>query len=172
MHTVEQQGGKEERLMKSMIVTYLNYMLFKSRYPDFKYTTNFNMAHYCYFMLAMMVTLYGIATKSEISYNFLLIYLTSAIILFINLYLGSGAIPLGKISRIMKSANKLVAYDKQDSQENLGLIMDLWRGQLLEENEMFETYAFRMLGKYVTLGWLFGFNANSMALLLLFLRWI
>lgn len=141
--------AEDEQLAEALMITYLNFELFRRQQREFSRLTNFLLGQIGALTGVTIVLSYivGVASSSA-SRNLLLLYMCSIMAFFMDAYLISGAMFTSKIRHIMKGIAKLVASCTLVSENSTRgfYIHYLWRRQMMSETQTMRFFAPNLFG--------------------------
>lgn len=159
----------ELRLMRDLLVAYLNFELFRNQHKHFRNFKNLAVAQLAVLTGQTYMLCYLVTTYSNTISTTLIVATTISIVIMLNVYLIIASYASKRIENLMRDiANMLAHCQSLKNPQKLSFLIDLWRRQQLSDQEARKFFASTLLGIHITYEKLFPINAY-MALIWLIL---
>lgn len=147
----------ETEANKSLLASYLQFELFKRQHKAYKLVADKILSTtLCLWLEALLLAYYVQVTMIN-SLAGGLIFFSALNIATLTVFQLCGAILTKKIERLMRAILKLLACSTQNSMPN-SYPVELWRRQLLDEQNSVRTFSFKIVGVYVSYKRILAFN--------------
>lgn len=157
------------KCVKAILVTYLNYELFRKQQEHYKTLASFFLIQMFVCASIVLAVCYFVGTfLTDFSQTFLL-FLSTYLIIFVNCHLLISAIMINKNNSLTKSILNMLAVGTANRMQMIDLF-DLWRRQLLDEEGIRKNFAIKLFTFYLSYNTMMTFNAYCVALWLILLN--
>lgn len=162
---------KENKLisLKAILITYLNFELFRKQQANYHRLANFLIFQMTLLIGSVLLLCYFIGTNVNVGSNSILLFTSTYLVLCMNVHLISSAVMTNKILKLMRTIFKLMAGASSIDLQ-LTDIIDIWRRQLLDDEQTVEHFSIRFFGVYLSYDRIITFNAYLVALWLVLLK--
>lgn len=164
---------RKKQMDKALIITYLNFALFRSEYDSFRMMTLNTVLHHGFIPLCNSAICYY-WISSSLNQHIVIDIEVFWIINFVFLFLFNEAVFFSvwftkRIQNLYKTIDLMVAKMTLNSMQ-MEYIYQLWQRQMIKENELHTLYSIQLTGNQFTLAALLGVNSYAIALWLIIAR--
>lgn len=164
MTKYDRQGRNVATTVKALLVTYLNYELYRKQQPEYLKLVTFLVFQSISLVFTMALFSYsvGTGTKSNLSTIFLL-FMPTYLMIFVNVHLLMGAYLISRNSSLNKNILDMLAAASSNEMHLLDSI-DLWRRQLLDNEGTKKNFAVKLFSVYLSYDSIINLDAYLVAL--------
>lgn len=167
--TIGANESRERSVDRALIITYLNYELFRRQQRSYELLSNFLLLQLSVLTSSALLISYIITIYVSPGTNRMFFAVTIYMFFFTNSQLIISAYKTSKIEKLMKCIDRLLAAGSLNSMENSAIIR-LWNRQLLSEQATREFFAGKLFGIYLNYGRIVTFNVYFSALWVMLLE--
>lgn len=159
-----------------LIKVYLNYELFRRQNPSYQMVLNLLLPQVALFSTVSLICTYLIAIDLDLSNKEIVLFASTCVMVSANCCMLVSAYKSKMALDIMRYLYYLVAQCSVDglaheqTKSQFVIPVDLWRRQLLDEDDLKRFYAAKLFGYYVTFENVMSMNAYFLAIWLIMLR--
>lgn len=162
-----EQRQRRHQLLTRLTAVFLHFQLYRDQYRPFQRRSNINLAQISILTLLTFGALYLESTNIETRYKLFSTFVSSAIIITINFFLILSSLLPTQMERIMHDAVDLLSQLAHEPKLIVLPTLDIWRRQLLSEQELHSFSSLRVFGVQVTHRNIMTFNVQLLAIWLL-----
>lgn len=162
---------RSEDIQKALIITYLNYELFRSEYQSFKVVCNFTLIYVIPLMVFDSLICYYWLISSigrHAAQDIVICWSTNlTVVTVVNFYVAICVLLVEKIHKLNKTIYLLMAKINLNSMDHV-YISELWRRQMMGEIDVKNVFCIQVMGNNFTLSTLLALDSYVLALWLIF----
>lgn len=161
--------NKRINIEKALIITYLNFELFRQEYKYFRRLCNYITIHLIPLILFNSIMSYYFVTSTW-NKDILGIWIANFLyIIFLNYFVGTSMYVIERIQSLYRTINILLAKSCLNSQQ-LTYVSKLWKLQMMSEIEVGDAFCMQVFGNNFVLSTLIAVDSYVFALWLILIR--
>lgn len=160
------------QIHKALLITYLNFELFKESYKEFKRLCGFLLFTLLPIVILNSALCYNWVARTDlrpnIAHDIKIIWIMNLFFtLVFNYYVGICVLMLQKLQSLYRKIDSILAKMTLNSMQ-LDPVFELWRRQLMKETDIAHVYCVQVFGIHFSLSTLIGMDSYAFALWLFF----
>jgi hypothetical protein len=155
---------------KRLLVTYINFELFRRQFKPFRILMNFLVFQVMIFSAMSFFALYLLAAKNETDFKAIAIFVSSCVVGTLNIYLVVASYASKMVECLMKDLTRMLALLANYPKLLTGPVTNLWRRQLLSKHDVHLLDSTKIVVLTISYQKIISFNVHLVGLWMLLFR--